>query len=48
MAQDNIEIVRQMVDHPIGIVWTMRDGLIWRGEAYLSYAEAFASVGLAE
>jgi len=48
MAQENIEIVRQTVDYPIGIVWTMRDGLIWRGEAYLSYADALASVGLAE
>jgi ketosteroid isomerase-like protein len=36
------------VDQPVGIVWTLRDGLIWRGRAYLSHAEAVEAVGLAE
>jgi ketosteroid isomerase-like protein len=36
------------VDQPIGIVWTLRDGLIWRGRAYLSHAAALEAVGLAE
>jgi ketosteroid isomerase-like protein len=39
---------RFAVDQPIGIVWTVRDGLIWRGRAHLSHAEALASVGLEE
>jgi ketosteroid isomerase-like protein len=34
------------VDQSIGIVWTLRDGLIWRGRAYLSHAEALEAVGL--
>jgi ketosteroid isomerase-like protein len=36
------------IDQPIGIVWTVRDGLIWRGQAYLSHAEALKAVGLEE
>jgi ketosteroid isomerase-like protein len=36
------------VDQPIGIVWTLRDGLIWRGRAYLSHADAIKAVGLEE
>jgi ketosteroid isomerase-like protein len=36
------------VDQPIGIVWTLRDGLIWRGRAYLNHAEALRAVGLQE
>jgi len=35
------------VDQPIGIAWTLRDGLIWRGCAYLSHPEALEAVGLA-
>ena len=36
------------VDQPIGIVWTLRDRLIWRGQAYLDHAEALKAVGLEE
>jgi len=36
------------VDQSVGIVWTVRDGLIWRGRAYLSHAEALKAVGLEE
>jgi ketosteroid isomerase-like protein len=36
------------VDQPIGIVWTLRDGLIWRGEAFLDHKEALEAVGLEE
>jgi ketosteroid isomerase-like protein len=39
---------RYPVDQPIGIVWTLRDGLIWRGQAYFGHADALASVGLEE
>src|SRR3954454_9397382 len=28
------------IDQPIGIVWTLRDGLIWRGRAYLGWSDA--------
>jgi ketosteroid isomerase-like protein len=36
------------VDQTVGIVWTVRDGLIWRGRAFLSHAEALKAVGLEE
>jgi ketosteroid isomerase-like protein len=36
------------VDQPMGIVWRLRDGLIWRGQAYLGHADALKAVGLAE
>jgi ketosteroid isomerase-like protein len=36
------------VDQPIGIVWTLRDGLVWRGRAYLTHAEALKAAGLEE
>lgn len=36
------------VDQPVAIVWTLRDGLIWRGHALLDHREALEAVGLAE
>jgi ketosteroid isomerase-like protein len=36
------------VDQPVGIVWTLKEGLIWRGRAYLNHADALKAVGLAE
>jgi hypothetical protein len=36
------------VDQPIAIVWTLRDGLIWRGEAFLDQQQALKAVGLEE
>ena len=34
------------VDQPIGIVWTPRDGAIWRGEVFLNQRQALEVVGL--
>jgi ketosteroid isomerase-like protein len=34
------------VDQAIAIVWTLRDGLIWRGQAFLDQREALEAVGL--
>ena len=36
------------VDQAIAIVWTLRDGLIWRGQAYLDQRDALEAVGLRE
>jgi ketosteroid isomerase-like protein len=36
------------VAQAIAIVWTLRDGLIWRGEVFLDQEEALKAVGLAE
>jgi hypothetical protein len=33
------------VDQPIAIVWTLRDGLIWRGEAFLDQQQALKGFG---
>jgi ketosteroid isomerase-like protein len=34
------------VDQPVAIVWTLRDGLIWRGQAFLDRREALVAAGL--
>jgi ketosteroid isomerase-like protein len=36
------------VDSPVGAVWDLRDGQIWRLRAYLDQAEALAAAGLRE
>ena len=36
------------VDQPVAIIWTLRDGLIWRGQAFLDHREALEAVGLKE
>jgi ketosteroid isomerase-like protein len=36
------------VDSPVGAVWDLRDGKIWRLRAYLDQAEASAVAGLEE
>lgn len=36
------------VDQRLSVVWTMRDGLIWRGQSYLDHQQALKAVGLAE
>jgi ketosteroid isomerase-like protein len=36
------------VDQAVAIVWTLRDGLIWRGQAYLDHEAALKAVGLEE
>jgi ketosteroid isomerase-like protein len=34
------------VDQPIAIVYTLRDGLIWRGQVFLDQRSALEAVGL--
>jgi uncharacterized protein len=34
------------VDSPVGAVWDLRDGRIWRLRAYLDHAKALAAAGL--
>jgi ketosteroid isomerase-like protein len=34
------------VDSPVGAVWELREGLIWRLRAYLDHAEAERAAGL--
>jgi ketosteroid isomerase-like protein len=36
------------IDQPVAIVWTLREGLIWRGQAYLDHADALKAVGMEE
>jgi ketosteroid isomerase-like protein len=36
------------VDAPVGAVWDLRDGKIWRLRAYLDHAAALAAAGLSE
>ena len=36
------------VNQTVAIIWTFRDGLIWRGQAYLDHNEALKVVGLEE
>jgi ketosteroid isomerase-like protein len=36
------------VDQPIAIVWTLRDGLAWRGQVFLDQRSALEAMGLAE
>jgi len=36
------------VDRRVGIVYTLRNGRVWRTQTYLDLAEAFAAVGLPE
>jgi len=36
------------VDQPVAIIWTLCDGLIWRGQAFLDHREALKAAGLAE
>ena len=36
------------IDADIAIVYTFRDGLVWRGDVYLDQAEAFDAVELKE
>lgn len=36
------------VDQPIAILWTVREGKIWRGQGYLDPEEALAAAGLKE
>jgi ketosteroid isomerase-like protein len=36
------------VDQPVAIIWTLREGLIWRGRAYLDHGEALKAAGLEE
>jgi ketosteroid isomerase-like protein len=33
---------------PVASVWTLRDGLIWRGRGYRDHTEALKAVGLRE
>jgi hypothetical protein len=35
------------IDLRIGQVWTLRDGLVWRADAYPTQEEARAAAGLA-
>jgi len=32
----------------VATIWTLHDGLIWRGQAYLDHREAREAVGLEE
>jgi ketosteroid isomerase-like protein len=36
------------VDQRLSVVWTMRYGLIWRGQSYLDHRQALEAVGLAD
>jgi len=36
------------VDSPVGAVWDLRGGKVWRLRAYLDHAEALDAVGLSE
>jgi len=36
------------VDQPIAILWTVREGKIWRGQGYLDPEQALAAAGLKE
>jgi ketosteroid isomerase-like protein len=36
------------IDQPVAIVWTLRHGLIWRGQGYIDHHEALKAVGLEE
>jgi ketosteroid isomerase-like protein len=36
------------IDQPVAIVWTLRDGLIWRGFGYIDHHQALKDVGLEE
>ena len=36
------------VESPVGAVWELRDGKIWRLRAYLTHAEAVAAAGAGE
>jgi uncharacterized protein len=36
------------VESPVGAVWELRDGKIWRLRAYLTHAEALRAAGLEE
>jgi ketosteroid isomerase-like protein len=46
-AHDTGDRMEDRTGRPVGAVWELRDGKIWRLRAYLDHAEALRTAGLA-